>query len=110
MNNKKDIEQHLDLLMKSAEQADRISTNPGFEAKLNARLDAIDASAPRVKASIFSLNNLQKYAALFLLLILNVSVILIFSSFDETDTDTPQTAQEYSDEYFPDYTLLTSLE
>ncbi len=110
MKNHKDISKHLDKLMELAESPNIISTSSGFEDRLNSQLDAIEAGKADAKARVLSLSTLQKYAALFLLLILNISVILIFSNDDETETDVPQTAQEYSDEYFPDYTLLTSLE
>lgn len=109
MKSNKDIQNLLDQLMKTAEKPTQLSTSADFEDKLFARFDKIDNERVPESATIFSLSEARKYAAVILILILNVSAILFYSA----NSDTEQTAEdisEYSEEYFPDYATLTSLE
>ncbi|XWN36651.1 MAG: hypothetical protein ROO71_11900 [Balneola sp.] len=109
MKSKKDIQNHIDQLMKDAEKPDFLSTSDNFEDNLFARFDEVDKQHIPVTATIFSLSEVRKYAAVILILILNVSAILFYSA----NSDAEQSAEdisEYSEEYFPDYATLTSLE
>lgn len=109
MNSEKDIQTHIDQLMKDAEKPAFLSTGDDFEETLFARFDEIDNQNAPKTATFFTLSEVRKYAAVILILILNVSAILFYS----TNSDSEQTTEdisEYSDEYFPDYATLTSLE
>ena len=110
MKANKDIQKHLNELMSSAEKPSHFTTSEDFENKLFARFDAIDAKQPQKQATIFSFSEAQKYAAVFIFLILNISVILFYTSSLNTDNEPEDIVSEYSDDYFPDYATLTSLE
>jgi len=110
MKPNKDIQTHLDQLMNSAEKSIPLSTSAGFEEKLFTRFDEIDKQENLRSATIFSLNEIQKYAAVILFLVLNISVILFYTSSLNSSEETQDIVTEYSDEYFPNYATLTSLE
>lgn len=109
MKSNKDIRNHLDQLMDSAEKSTQLTTSAGFEERLSARFDAIDSDKPQKRASLFTLSESRKYAAAVLILILNISAILFYTNSSDSDQSTEDITQ-YSDEYFPDYATLTSLE
>jgi len=110
MKSNKDIQNHLDQLMNSAENPSQLSTSPDFEDNLFARFDAIDAQTKPTSATIFSFSEIQKYAAVILFLVLNISVMLFYTTSTDSSDDPQDIVSEYSDEYFPDYATLTSLE
>tara|TARA_R110000868_G_scaffold409112_1_gene694102 strand:+ start:611 stop:943 length:333 start_codon:yes stop_codon:yes gene_type:complete len=110
MSSNKNIQNHLDQLMNSAENPNQLSTSPDFEDKLFVRFDAIDAQIKPKSATIFSFSEMQKYAAVILFLILNISVILFYTISTDNNDDPHDIVSEYSNEYFPDYATLTSLE
>lgn len=109
MKSNKDIQNHIDQLFKDAKKQPLLSTSADFEDKLFARFDEIDAQNTPKKATIFSLSEVRKYAAVILILVLNVSAILFYSTSSDTEQTTEDISQ-YSEEYFPDYATLTSLE
>lgn len=110
MKSNKDIQNHIDQLMNSAEKPTAFTTSAGFEEKLFARFDEIDTQENPRSATIFSLNEIQKYAAVILFLVLNISVILFYTTSSNNSEETQDIVTEYSDEYFPNYATLTSLE
>ena len=109
MKSNKDIQKHIDHLMKDAEKPAFLSTSNDFENKLFARFDEIDNQNAPKTATIFAFSEVRKYAAVILILILNVSAILFYSSNSDSE-QTVEDISEYSEEYFPDYATLTSLE
>lgn len=110
MNKDKHIQNHIDKMMKDAEKPSEFSVSSDFEENLFARFDAIDAQKEPKQATIFSLTEFQKYAAVIIFLILNISVILFYSTTLEEPAESENFISEYSDQYFPDYAILTSLE
>lgn len=109
MKSNKDIQNHLDQLINNAENPSKLTTSAGFEDRLSARFDAIDSGKAQKRASLFTLSELRKYAAVILILILNISAILFYSNSPDSEQSTEDITQ-YSDDYFPDYATLTSLE
>ena len=109
MKSNKDIQNHLDQLINNAEHPSKLTTSTGFEERLSARFDAIDSGKARKRASLFTFSESRKYAAAVLILILNISAILFYTNSSDSDQSTEDITQ-YSDEYFPDYATLTSLE
>lgn len=110
MKANKDIQNHINELMRSAEKPSELTTSTDFESKLFDRFDLIDTQKPTRQATIFSFSEAQKYAAVFLFLILNISVILFYTTNLNRDNEPEDIVTDYSDEYFPDYATLTSLE
>lgn len=104
-----DIQSHLDQLMNVAEKPTNLTTSKGFEKQLFSRLDNIDSQQKQNYATIFTLSVVRKYAAIILILILNISAVLFYTKSSDDEQSIDDIAQ-YSDEYFPDYTILTSLE
>jgi hypothetical protein len=109
MNSKKSKITHLDQLLSEAENPSKLTTTPEFEERLFAKIDAVDSLQVSKKAMFFSLSSVRKYAAVILILVLNISAVLIYSSFLDSDQSS-EDITEYSDEYFPDYASLTYLE
>jgi hypothetical protein len=108
MKSKKDIQNHLDQLMKEAGKSPELKTSSGFEENLFIQIDNAEFGK-RKSATIFTLSEVRKYAAIVLILILNISVVLFYTKSSDDDQSIDDIVQ-YSDEYFPDYTTLTSLE
>lgn len=108
MKSQNNISKHIDALMHQAENPDRIFASSEFENKLNMRLEAESKGKRNQQASIFTMNSIFKYAALFLIVLLNISAILFLRNTTQQDVDVEVAG--HVDEYFPDYTLLTSLE
>ena len=109
MKPNKDIQNHLDQLMNKAENSSNLTVSPDFEEKLFARFDAYDSGQPQKRATLFTLSEARKYAAVILILILNISAVLFYTTSSDTEQSTDDITQ-YSEEYFPDYATLTSLE
>lgn len=106
MKNKNDIQKHIDKLLESAEEGEKITTSASFMDSLNSKLDALDQTPQAAK--VYSMNVLLKYAAIFLITVLNVGVVA--TQFGDTTTveiESSDTISEFSDEYFPDYTAYT---
>lgn len=104
MKSQNDITNHIDALMQQAENPARVDVSSDFERNLNFKIDSL----AQKRAPIFNLNNVFRYAALFLLVLLNISAVLFLRNSAQQEIDTE--VAEHVDEYFPDYTLLTSLE
>lgn len=109
MKSNKDIQNHLDQLINNTENPSKLITSVEFEERLSARFDAIDSGKAQKKASLFILSESRKYAAVILILILNISAILFYTNSSDSEQSTEDISQ-YSDDYFPDYATLTSLE
>lgn len=105
MKNKNDIQKNIDKLLQHAEEGEKITTSAGFMDSLNAKLDALDQTPQAAK--VYSLNVLLKYAAIFLITVLNVGVIATQFGDVTIEIDSTDTLSEFSDEYFPDYTAYT---
>lgn len=105
MKNKNDIQKNIDKLLQHAEEGEEITTSAGFMDSLNAKLDALDQTPQAAK--VYSLNVLLKYAAIFLITVLNVGVIATQFGDVTIEVDSTDTLSEFSDEYFPDYTAYT---
>lgn len=105
MKNKNNIQKHIDKLLQHADEGERINTSTSFMDSLNSKLDALD-QAPQA-AKVYSLNVLLKYAAIFLITVLNVGVIATQFGNTAIEIEATDTLSEFSDEYFPDYTSYT---
>jgi hypothetical protein len=95
--------------MNVAEKPTKLTTSKDFEKRLFSRLDDIGSHQKQNYATIFTLSEVRKYAAIALILILNISAVLFYTKSTDDDQSIDDITQ-YSDEYFPDYTILTSLE
>lgn len=108
MKSNKDIQNHLDQLMKEAGKSPELKTSSGFEENLFIQIDNAEFRK-RKSATIFTLSEVRKFAAVILILVLNISAVVLYTTnSDEEQSD--EHISQYSDEYFPDYTTLTSLE
>jgi hypothetical protein len=109
MKSKKNISAHLDEMMNEASNPQKVHVSDQFLDHLNTRLDAIDSQSAPSTARIFTLTEFKKYAAVFIILMLNVAVLWFVNS--QSSVDTSDEIVEFADEYFPDYSItLTSLE
>jgi len=109
MNSNKDIQNHLDQLLNAAIKPAKVSTSSNFEQQLFSRLDDIELKEKKNVARIFTLSEIRKYAAVILILILNISAVVFYTT-KSTEEQSVEDVSKYSDEYFPDYATLTSLE
>lgn len=88
--------------MEEAESPAGLKTSDSFVSNLNLRLDEIDRE--KVNTPVFSLQNLVKYAAVLVIMALNIAVLITVSSSNEAEGTSLETLSDVTDTYFPDYT------
>lgn len=103
MNNKNEIQKHIDEMMKQSESFPKITTSESFLDNLNSKLDLIE-EVPRQQATIFSFKSIMKYAAVIAITFLNIGAVYTQLNSEAIDTESTESISDLATEYFPDYT------
>ncbi len=96
------ISKEINKLMEEAGSPAGLKTSDSFVSNLNQRLD--ETGRKKVNAPVFSLQSLVKYAAVLVIMALNIAVLITASSSNETESTSLETLSDVTDTYFPDYT------
>lgn len=104
MKPKNNISPKIDALLKQAESIPKISTSTSFMNDLNQRIDNLEQ--PQIAAPIHRMNVFLKYAAVVALVIINLGILFSVANSNTTDTSSTDIISQFTDEYFPEYTVL----
>ena len=104
MKPKNNISPKIDALLKQAESMSKISTSTSFMDDLNQRIDNLEQ--PQIAAPVHRMNVFLKYAAVVAIVIINLGILFSVANSNITDASSNDIISQFTDEYFPEYTVL----